>query len=198
MPDWQTQFEKVASSGVRRIQVNSRGDPLTFAAVIDLWAGEADFRAYFSDLLAHAIPGAFFWEMPPLTLDTLDLPFEFVLVPSPTLTRLEPDPAAFIQYFRKQPEEQVVVFENLGGDAVLVVPAPQTSYCAYLHLAAFTRDAPGQQQHILWRTVSDVLRNNLTERRTWLSTAGLGVPWLHLRLDSHPKYYRHQPYKSAV
>ena len=25
----------------------------------------------------------------------------------------------------------------------------------------------------------------------WLSTAGMGVSWLHLRLDSRPKNYRH-------
>ena len=28
----------------------------------------------------------------------------------------------------------------------------------------------------------------------WLSTAGLGVGWLHVRLDDRPKYYRHAPY----
>ena len=29
----------------------------------------------------------------------------------------------------------------------------------------------------------------------WLSTAGLGVYWLHLRLDTRPKYYSFQPYR---
>jgi len=33
-------------------------------------------------------------------------------------------------------------------------------------------------------------------RRTWLSTSGLGVGWLHVRLDSRPKYYTYEPYKS--
>jgi hypothetical protein len=31
----------------------------------------------------------------------------------------------------------------------------------------------------------------------WLSTAGMGVSWLHLRLDSRPKYYRHRSYAIA-
>ena len=30
----------------------------------------------------------------------------------------------------------------------------------------------------------------------WLSTAGHGVAWLHVRLDSQPKYYRYRPYVS--
>ena len=29
----------------------------------------------------------------------------------------------------------------------------------------------------------------------WTSTSGLGVYWLHVRLDSRPKYYQHQPFK---
>jgi hypothetical protein len=29
----------------------------------------------------------------------------------------------------------------------------------------------------------------------WLSTAGAGVAWLHVRLDDRPKYYGHGPYR---
>jgi hypothetical protein len=29
----------------------------------------------------------------------------------------------------------------------------------------------------------------------WVSTSGLAVPWLHLRLDARPKYYGFEPYK---
>jgi hypothetical protein len=30
----------------------------------------------------------------------------------------------------------------------------------------------------------------------WLSTAGMGVPWLHVRLDDRPKDYGHRPYRN--
>ena len=30
----------------------------------------------------------------------------------------------------------------------------------------------------------------------WLSTAGGGVDWLHMRLDERPKYYRHLPWRN--
>ncbi len=35
------------------------------------------------------------------------------------------------------------------------------------------------------------------DRPTWLSTAGHGVAWLHVRLDTRPKYYRYTPYVSC-
>lgn len=30
----------------------------------------------------------------------------------------------------------------------------------------------------------------------WISTSGLGVPWLHVRIDDRPKYYQHAPYRT--
>lgn len=31
----------------------------------------------------------------------------------------------------------------------------------------------------------------------WCSTSGLGVYWLHIRLDQYPKYYTYRPYKQV-
>ena len=49
-------------------------------------------------------------------------------------------------------------------------------------------------QHALWRTVGEAVSERITDRPLWLSTAGGGVAWLHVRLDSRPKYYGHTPY----
>jgi hypothetical protein len=35
-------------------------------------------------------------------------------------------------------------------------------------------------------------------RPLWLSTAGGGVDWVHMRLDDQPKYYRHLPWRDRV
>lgn len=32
-------------------------------------------------------------------------------------------------------------------------------------------------------------------RPVWLSTAGMGVSWLHVRLDARPKYYGFAAYR---
>jgi hypothetical protein len=31
--------------------------------------------------------------------------------------------------------------------------------------------------------------------KIWISTIELGVSWLHVRIDSTPKYYHYTPYK---
>jgi hypothetical protein len=33
-----------------------------------------------------------------------------------------------------------------------------------------------------------------SSNRFWISTSGLGVPWVHVRLDRYPKYYQYGPY----
>jgi hypothetical protein len=38
----------------------------------------------------------------------------------------------------------------------------------------------------------------LGEQPLWLSTAGTGIFWLHVRLDSRPKYYTYQPYREST
>ncbi len=36
------------------------------------------------------------------------------------------------------------------------------------------------------------------EAPMWLSTAGAGVPWLHVRLEDRPKYYGHAAYRGIA
>ena len=91
--------------------------------------------------------------------------------------------------------EDVETFSNLGRDAVMVVPCPVGSDSAYGHLASFTRDAPEPQQHELWKAVGKAMQNRLSDKPVWLSTAGMGVSWLHVRLDDRPKYYGFAPYR---
>ena len=55
--------------------------------------------------------------------------------------------------------------------------------------------APGQQICRLWHSVGQAVCGALSDQPIWISTSGLGVAWLHIRLDSSPKYYQHQPYK---
>lgn len=178
---------------------DNRDRPLSFAGVISLWSDSAAFRAFFTATLARSSLDAFFWETPPVTPATLSRPFEFVLVASASLARLRPDPAPFRGHFAAHPNQSVLTFPNLGGDAVLIVPAPLAPAACYPHLARFLRGAPPVQVDPFWQAVGRAMRQRTASASSspapvWLSTAGMGVSWLHLRLDSRPKYYRHPPY----
>ena len=106
---------------------------------------------------------------------------------------MPPNCLKFAKYFTAEP---VVDFPNLGGDAHLVVPCPQDEGDAFAHLAVFSRTAPVAQQHRFWQRVGLAVENMVGERPLWLSTSGLGVYWLHVRLDARPKYYTFRPYRA--
>ena len=178
-----------------KFTLDSSGEVLSFRAVLELWSNSAEFREFFTASICASPADAFFWETPPVTNETLDRDFEFVLVHAVALSKLRPDPSPFLTHFLAR--EEVLTFPNLGGDAILVVPAPLAEKACYTHLALFLRGAPPGQVNAFWRAAGLAMRKRISDHPTWLSTAGLGVSWLHLRLDSRPKYYRHQPYTAS-
>lgn len=169
--------------------------PLTVEQVIQLWIEEPSFRIYFTELLADSPFTAFRWENPPLTRESITLPFEFVLIDRPSIDR-PADGTPFKKYFEEaDPSQNVTSFSSLGKDATLIVPLPRGPRDAYPHLGAFVRLAPAEQIDDLWRVVGSEVKTQLKAKPVWLSTAGAGVPWLHVRIDQTPKYFSFGPYR---
>jgi len=175
--------------------------PVSYERTIELWQADAVFRKFFVHVLASSAFGAFRWETPPVNLATASQPFEFVLLNSPGLQGT-PDPEPFSKHF-PQATDGVVSFPNLSGSSFLIAPIPVVGPLAYGHLADFVRNAPEEQVHALWKCVGHEMHDKLRSKSwfwraakpIWLSTAGYGVSWLHVRLDSRPKYYGYAPYK---
>jgi hypothetical protein len=192
---WTTRTEQLAGGRVLKVAVAAAGAaPVTFADALRLWCDDRDFRSFFVTLLCDAPFEAFRWETPPVTAATAGRPFEFVLLDSPGLAQ-RPDPEAFAEHFAPAAGREVIVFPNLGGDAILVVPCPVASAPVYRHLAAFVRGAPESQKDALWALVGETMRQRVGPSPVWLNTAGAGVSWLHVRLDDRPKYYGFAPYR---
>jgi hypothetical protein len=177
-----------------RFLVRSGDRPLSRGEVLELWRDSTAFRTAFSDVLAAAPFEAFRWETPAVTASDMQSAFEFVLTESPELLTAA-DPSPFAAHFRHAGSAPVVAFRNLGGDAQLLVPCPLAPETTYTHLASFVRTAPQAQRQALWIEVSRALGQRLGQQPVWLSTAGGGVAWLHVRLDDRPKYYVHRPYR---
>ena len=195
MTVWTAKSENVKNG--HRILIYQGEDPVSFGAYLKLLEEDQEFASWFTDLLAGADYEAFFWEHPPLSDANIDSGVEFVLLDSPALARLSPNPEPFRSHFERDREGEIVSFRSLGGDAVLLAPRPSGSPEACVHLAAFVRQAAQSQIESLWRETGRAMRENLSERKLWLSTSGLGVSWLHIRLDSYPKYYQHRPYATV-
>jgi len=185
-------------AGVLQFRLLHGDEPLLWSDVIHRWQDDDRFRSFFGSLLVNAPFPTYFWEAAPVTRARIDREFEFVLVDAPQLVDVRADEDAFAQHFLSaQAGKSVVEFSNLGGDASLIVPCPLGTPTAYSQISTFARQAPIDQQHQLWKLVGATLEQQLGANPVWLSTSGLGIFWLHIRLDSAPKYYTHQPYRTA-
>lgn len=194
-PDWHLDWnrERISAEALR-YRPSRGGRVVSVADTLAAWRESDAFTAAFSELLAGISFDAFLWETPPVTRDTVHHPFEFTITDCPDLSR-RPDPSPFRNQLEAAGSRGIARFPNLSGDATLVVPAPIPQGAEYAHLASFTRTAPAKLQRSLWRAAAEAVEARLGERPLWLSTSGLGVAWLHLRIDDTPKYYAHEPYR---
>jgi hypothetical protein len=177
---------------VRTFRVLRGGAPLSWSAVPRALSEAADVRAVLTRTLQNSPHEAFFWECRPWRGG--DPTFEFVLVPTARFSPMTASPRAFAARFD---DALVASFDSLGGDARLLAPRPLGRPDDALHLARFVRRAPPAQVEALWIAVGDELAawRRADRGPLWLSTSGLGVPWLHVRIDSRPKYYTHAVYR---
>jgi hypothetical protein len=193
---WEASISDLSPGLGQHFQVKQNGQPLTYAEVLRLWAGSAPFRDFFIETLWQTPYPACFWETPPIDIEQVSRRFEFVLGPSPLLNQVRPEAEIFREQFQNSPPGDLVLsFDNLGGDARLVVPRPLQADDDYAHLISFLQNAPRDQMHALWQRVGEEAQKMLNSQTRWISTAGLGVYWLHVRLDTRPKYYRYEAYK---
>lgn len=189
---WTAQTKEIENGSWISIQNNML--PISYDEIIDLWQSDSEFREYFSELLAGSHYEAFRWETPPITTTNIKKPFECVLLNSPYLAR-KPDKSAFGEHIENAETGSVIQFQNLGKDARMIVPCPADSSSNYSHLGIFLRSAPAPQRQALWQKVGEIMSMELGSEPKWLSTAGAGVAWLHIRIDSRPKYYGYQKYR---
>lgn len=193
--NWDSKHDVLDNGRVHRVRVYGDANLLSYSDVIHRWQSDQGFRKYFTSLLANTPIEAFLWETRSVTTGTMDQAFEFVLIDCAALNGARADPVPFEKHIEcRTVDDNVVTFFNISGDALLIAPCDSGPHCAYPHLAAFVRNATAAQQHALWICVGAALERHIGKKPTWLSTSGLGVFWLHVRLDFYPKYYNYKPY----
>jgi len=192
---WGTSVQSIAN-GIRVFMLQD-GESLPVIDMLKLLANNARFADWYSAVLASSRFEAFFWELPALSLNSIHHDAEFVLLDAPALAARAQDQRAFAEKFAAS-EGDVSVFTSLGGDAQLIAPCPANDIACYSHLAVFIRQAPVLQKQRFWHATAAAALELISDKPRWLSTSGLGVSWLHARLDQRPKYFQHQPYKEPA
>jgi hypothetical protein len=95
----------------------------------------------------------------------------------------------FQEHINKSTDKYVTSFYNLSGDTVLVVPIPKKNK-NFSNLKNFIDHASKTQQKYFWEHVSEIINlQKKNHQHLWISTHGLAVPYLHVRISTSPKYY---------
>ncbi len=167
---------------------------LSFEEVFNLWAQSNEFVAFYVSELIKLDYQAFYWEHPALNNAFLSKKYECILQRSKPLEYLKSNEEAFKEHLFS--ETEVTDFMNLGKNARLVVPIKKTDEEIYNHMGRFIRMADEHQVLALFKRVGKVVKDEIEKQKLiWLNTAGLGVIWLHVRMDTRPKYYKTTRYK---
>jgi len=178
------------------LQLQKNGQPLSFAQVVKYWSDHESFREFYtSTLLKHGGTGCF-WEHPRLNKSTADQAYECVITQTDAFSKRV---ANFRPFSRAvSPGQRISTFPNLSGEALLVVPNPSDEISFNgRDLISFLQTAPDDLVHDLWKAIGKETASAIENGTPfqYLSTHGLGVLWLHIRLEQGPKYYHHRPYR---
>lgn len=190
---WET-FRIQSSDQNIKFGIKEEDSPISNRDFLGLLSDSKSFREFYNEYLAATDYDAFFWENKPMTNETLNENYECNIINSNFLAARSPDAQTFSRYFDEN--KTVVTFPNLGNDAELIVPCPKKENFCYTHIGSFVRRAGNNQIDDFWRITGRETLRSINSKPKWLSTSGLGVFWLHARIDTVPKYYQTKEYKT--
>lgn len=132
--------------------------------------------------------------------------FEFVLIDAPEIVKFVNSRAgqrsmdSFRDIFAGNTRGMALSFMNISKESWLVAPRkdPEREQRTYTHLKPFAEGANENEIVALWGELCRKLNELMEEdkqRSYYLSTNGLSVAWLHIRIDETPKYYNYQKYR---
>ena len=98
---------------------------------------------------------------------------------------------AYKDYIKKSKNKYVTSFMNLSGDTLLIIPMPRKNK-NFATIKHFTDNASLLHQKKFWMYVEQKIKKELKKyKKLYVSTHGLGVSYLHVRLSHKPIHYYH-------
>lgn len=115
--------------------------------------------------------------------------YEEKIIECPILNNLHQNIIPFENYIYAHYDKAVTSFYNSSRTAKLVIPIPQSDK-NFTTLKDFIDNASENHQKQFWKCVAYEIRQmNKLHKKIWVSTHGLEVGYLHVRIDTYPKYY---------
>tara|TARA_Y100000389_G_C17232210_1_gene398750 strand:- start:215 stop:709 length:495 start_codon:yes stop_codon:yes gene_type:complete len=141
------------------------------------------------------IKSPYFWRTS-VQSNKKDLVYKEEFIEDERLLKAKEDLEPFAEHLDKNKVEKYAIsFPNLSGDTILVVPMPRKSK-KFTNMFYFMNNASEIQKKELWKKVSLEARKFLEKNENiWISTHGLGVNYLHVRICITPKYYENSKLK---
>lgn len=130
-----------------------------------------------------------FWEFPQYSANTSNNLAEFMLIESFPFGQA--DSSSFAEHLKNKEDNQVVIFKNLSGDTKLIaINSHNTGNQTFCHIMEFMKKTSYENKHnLLIKIGKEMIIYTNSTKPVYLSTHGHGVPWLHVRICSKPKYY---------
>ncbi len=152
----------------------------------------AEWEQGISQTYPSNIKKRFFYQTSPITRD-MNTEYKEKFIESDRLEKITQDYSPFAEHFIKPKNKYVTSFLNLSKKTILVVPVPlikANKTFNYTTIKDFIDNAPAEQQIALWKHVAKIVKQLLKEVDiVYINTHGLGVYYLHVRLDIKPNSY---------
>jgi len=176
-------------------QLSRDGENLSYIQVFELLTAGDSLTEIMTNFLVEWNQD-FFWEHPKVSNDTCKSNYEVSVIPTDAFNNREENFDPFKSKFKIT--DQIKVFHNLRKDSLLIVPNKnEVSDQNFVTLRKFLQTAPKSLIKKFWKTVGETMIDQISKNSDYcyLSTHGLGVLWLHVRVDQRPKYYHTKKYR---
>ena len=124
--------------------------------------------------------------------ESKDSLFEYELIPEENLSDVQ-DFSVYSNHLSDIPKyKNSISFMNPSNKTMLIIPKP-VKYKNFSHIGNFTEYASETHKKSLYKNIAMNILNVLDDLKPgewiFLSTHGLGVPYLHYRIELSPQYY---------
>jgi len=169
--------------------------PITFEHAMELLYKDNNFRNVLVNTFKN-IPYEYYMFGMTKIKDASDYkkPFKLYIKPEPAFKNIEANPDAFKEKFIVQ-EHNWSLFLNISGDALLLVPNPPSKpknkkeYSKYINIGSFVKNSSDAVINTMFKYIGEHGLDYIKLKKpVYINTHGFGVPWLHIRFDSKPKY----------